>query len=132
MSQIFPSPPTTPLLHRLYYYQDGSTTRLIQTDPLDIERQPTDTTLRCKKSHWSLATWMSRISWPLTFDAWTLQDAPWDPITGLPTLPDTWTTIPFEHGYSAPASAFASPYGHLFACRRRDGSTLPFLLPHTG
>ena len=111
MSQTFPRPPKTPPLHRLYYYQDQSTTRLLNSHPLEIDRQPKDKNLRWKTSHWSLDTWMSRINWTLTLDAWTLQDAPWDPITGLPTLPATWTTLPFSHGHSP--LAFASPYGHL-------------------
>lgn len=118
-------------LERRYYYQDGSTTRLIQTDPLQVERTPTATGMRSQQAPWSLDTWSSHIHWPLTLDAWTLEDAARDPQTGLPILPDTWTTLPFELAYGA--FAFASPYGHLFSLpdSRRYLSPHPILLPHS-
>lgn len=105
-------------------------TRILQHDPLVIERGPKDASLHWTRAHWSQATWMSRVNWPLTLDSWVLQDAPWDPHTGLPTLPDTWATVPLSHGYSTIEFAFASPFGHLFACRTTGTTVRVFLLPH--
>lgn len=103
--------PTTFPLHRTYYYLDWSPATLTQLTPYLVAGQP-----RESKLHWHTdAMWSQRIHWPLTRDAWDLEDALHAVTDGGPALPEGWHTFPHP---SSPLPLYQSPIGHVFQLRK--------------